>query len=184
MSGAPEVSLPVFSGLQSGTLHAFSEGMKNSRLTQTLSIAFCSIAATAKFSLGAEASDTESLRRIVVSLSQKQLALWEGDSVIKVYEVSVGKSSTPSPVGSFEIVNRIDHPTWYGHGRPVPPGARNPLGTRWIGLSKAGYGIHGTNEPDSIGKAASHGCIRMRNHDVEELFVLVKPGMKVEFIDF
>jgi L,D-transpeptidase ErfK/SrfK len=156
--------------------------MKNSKLTQTIWIGFWLIAATARVLFGADAPTKP--RHILISIPQKQLTLFEGDSVVKVYDVAVGKPSTPSPVGSFEIVNRIDHPTWYGHGRPVAPGVYNPLGTRWIGLSKAGYGIHGTNEPDSIGKAASHGCIRMRNQDVEELFGLVEPGLTVELVGF
>jgi lipoprotein-anchoring transpeptidase ErfK/SrfK len=62
----------------------------------------------------------------------------------------------------------------------VGPGKNNPLGTRWMGLGYKGYGIHGTNVPSSIGKAASHGCIRMRQHDVEELFALVDVGTTVE----
>jgi lipoprotein-anchoring transpeptidase ErfK/SrfK len=62
----------------------------------------------------------------------------------------------------------------------VPPGKGNPLGTRWIGISKKGYGIHGTNSPKSIGRAASLGCIRLRNEDVEELFEMVSVGDAVE----
>ena len=62
----------------------------------------------------------------------------------------------------------------------IPPGKANPLGTRWIGLSRKGYGIHGTNNPRSIGRRASHGCIRMRNRDVEELFEMVAVGDRVE----
>lgn len=104
--------------------------------------------------------------------------------MLKTYPVAIGKPSTPSPLGSYRIVNQIDHPTWCAHGNSVAPGPQNPLGTRWIGLSKSGYGIHGTNEPDSIGKAISHGCIRMRNKDVEELFALVAPGLTVELIGF
>ena len=156
--------------------------MKNSKLTQTLWIAFWLIAATNKVMFGADAPSKN--RHIVISIPQKQLTLFEGDSIVKTYDVAVGKPSTPSPFGSYAIVNQIDHPIWYGHGKPVAPGPHNPLGTRWIGLSKSGYGIHGTNQPDSIGKAASHGCIRMRNQDVEELYSLVEPGLTVELIDF
>jgi L,D-transpeptidase ErfK/SrfK len=101
------------------------------------------------------------------------------DEVIKVYDAAVGAPSTPSPVGEFRIVTRIAHPTWYTPGKVVPPGKNNPLGTRWLGLSASGYGIHGTNAPSSIGNAASHGCIRMRNRDVEELFELVDVGVRV-----
>jgi hypothetical protein len=58
----------------------------------------------------------------------------------------------------------------------VPPGRNNPIGTRWIGLNANGYGIHGTNDPGSVGKAASHGCIRMRNRDIEQFFAMVRAG--------
>ncbi len=119
-------------------------------------------------------------RRIVVSFPDRKLAVVEGDRVIKVYDIAVGKASTPSPAGEFQIVNHIANPTWYGPGKVVGPGPGNPVGTRWMGLSASGYGIHGTNAPGSIGKAASHGCIRMRNRDVEELFELVGVGVTVE----
>lgn len=119
-------------------------------------------------------------RRIVISIPDRKLVLLEGDRVIKVYDTAVGKRSTPTPAGEFEVINRVPHPTWYATGKAVPAGPKNPLGTRWLGLSVKGYGIHGTNVPTSIGKAASHGCIRMRNRDVEELFELVSVGVKVE----
>jgi lipoprotein-anchoring transpeptidase ErfK/SrfK len=119
-------------------------------------------------------------RRIVISLADRKLALLEGERVLKVYDVAVGKASTPSPRGSFVIVNHVEHPTWFGPAGPIAPGPRNPLGTRWMGLSAHGYGIHGTNAPGSIGKAASHGCIRMRRQDLEELFGLVGVGTPVE----
>lgn len=125
-------------------------------------------------------AQTRPQHRIVISIADRKLVLLEGDHVLKTYEIAVGKRATPSPEGRFEVVNRIPNPIWCAGGRVVRPGKRNPLGTRWIGLSKKGYGIHGTNEPGSIGKAASHGCIRMRNRDVEELFELVETGAPVE----
>ena len=121
-------------------------------------------------------------RRIVVSIPDHKLALIEGDRVLRVYDIAVGKASTPSPEGAFRVVTRIAHPTYYHAGKVVGPGTSNPLGTRWLGLSVAGYGIHGTNVPQSIGKHASHGCIRMRNRDVEELFELVPVGVTVELL--
>jgi|SRR5579871_1001856 len=127
-----------------------------------------------------ETQDNKSTRRIVVSFPDRKLALIEGSTVIKVYDIAVGKPSTPSPAGEFQIINHIANPTWYGPDKIVGPGANNPVGTRWMGLSVKGYGIHGTNAPASIGKAASHGCIRMRNRDVEELFELVGVGVTVE----
>lgn len=115
-------------------------------------------------------------REIVVSIPDRKLALLEDGEVVKVYPVAVGKASTPSPTGDFAIVNRLTSPTYYHKGQVIPPGAANPLGTRWIGLNQKGYGIHGTNAPRSIGKAASHGCIRMAKADLEELFTMVRPG--------
>jgi L,D-transpeptidase catalytic domain len=94
-------------------------------------------------------------RRIVVSIPDHKLALLEGDRVLRVYDIAVGKVSTPSPEGAFRVVTRIAHPTYYHAGKVVGPGKSNPLGTRWLGLSVAGYGIHGTNVPQSIGQHAS-----------------------------
>jgi lipoprotein-anchoring transpeptidase ErfK/SrfK len=119
-------------------------------------------------------------RRIVVSIPDRALALVEDGRVVKIYPVAVGAAATPSPTGRFTVIGRISHPTWYGPGKVVPPGKSNPLGPRWIGLSRRGYGIHGTSNPRSIGRAASHGCIRMHNSDVEELFGLVSVGDAVE----
>src|ERR1700676_2726309 len=118
--------------------------------------------------------------RIVVSIPDRKLVLMNGDRAVRIYDVAVGKASTPSPQGEFRIINRIPNPAWYTVGKVVAPGKGNPLGTRWMGLSARGYGIHGTNAPKSIGKAASHGCIRMRAADLEELFDLVSVGVVVE----
>lgn len=118
--------------------------------------------------------------RIVVSIPDRKLVLFEGDAVKKIYDVAVGKASTPTPEGEFHIINHVPNPTYYGTGVVVAPGKNNPLGTRWMGLSVKGYGIHGTNVPSSIGKAASHGCIRMRKQDLEELFEMVNVGVTVE----
>ena len=130
----------------------------------------------------AAANESPATRRIVISIPDHKLTLLEGDKVLRVYAVATGKLSTPSPEGEFRVVNRVAHPTWFSPHGVVKPGPANPLGTRWMGLSAAGYGIHGTNAPDSIGKYASHGCIRMRNRDVEELFKLVPVGTPVELI--
>jgi len=122
-------------------------------------------------------------RRIVVSIPDRKLAVLEGDRTIRIFETAVGAPKSPSPTGVYQIVNSIADPTWYTKGKIVPPGKCNPLGTRWLGLSRKGYGIHGTNRPDSIGHNASHGCIRMRNREVEELFKMVAVGDQVELYD-
>jgi lipoprotein-anchoring transpeptidase ErfK/SrfK len=115
-------------------------------------------------------------RKIVVSLADRKLAVMEAGHVVKIFSTAVGAPASPSPAGSYEIVNRLADPTWYGTGKVVPPGKSNPIGTRWMGLSAKGYGIHGTNVPSSIGHNVSHGCIRLRNDDVEELFDMVAVG--------
>ncbi len=129
-------------------------------------------------------SDTvaSTARRIVVSISDRRLALVEGGRVIKIYRTAVGAPKSPSPLGTYEIVNRLSHPTYFAPGKVIPPGPANPLGTRWLGLSLDGYGIHGTNQPRSIGRAVSHGCVRLRNEDIEDLFLRVRPGDQVEII--
>ncbi|HJX83447.1 MAG TPA: L,D-transpeptidase [Candidatus Angelobacter sp.] len=116
------------------------------------------------------------VRQIVISIPDRQLALLEDGAVVKVYPIAVGKPSTPSPAGDFTVINRATNPTYRHKGQVVPPGKSNPVGTRWMGLSLKGYGIHGTNVQSSIGKAASHGCFRMKKKDVEELFALVRVG--------
>ncbi len=121
-------------------------------------------------------------REIVVSLEDRKLALIENGEVKKVYTVAVGKPSTPSPEGTFTIRRRVVNPIYHHDGKTVLPGANNPVGTRWMGLSKPGYGIHGTNEPRSIGKAASHGCIRMAKADLEEFYQMVAVGDTVHLI--
>jgi lipoprotein-anchoring transpeptidase ErfK/SrfK len=119
-------------------------------------------------------------RRILVSIRDRKLALLEGDRLVKVYPVAVGAKVSPSPTGEFKIVNRVVKPTYYQPGTVIASGPRNPLGSRWIGLNQKSYGIHGTNAPRSIGKAASHGCIRMAKADLEELFEQVRAGDTVE----
>ncbi len=119
---------------------------------------------------------TPQTRQIVVSIPDHKLALIENGEVKKVYSVATGRNQTPSPAGDFKVVHRVTNPTYYHRGRQVEPGPDNPVGTRWIGLDERGYGIHGTNIPSSIGKSASHGCIRMARRDLEEFFEMVRPG--------
>jgi len=119
-------------------------------------------------------------RRIVVSIADRKLAVLADDRVVRIFPTAVGAPESPSPVGVYKIVNGIPDPTWYHKGKIIGPGKENPLGTRWLGLSVKGYGIHGTNVPSSIGHNASHGCVRLRNKDVEELFRMVDVGDQVE----
>jgi lipoprotein-anchoring transpeptidase ErfK/SrfK len=115
-------------------------------------------------------------RQVLVSLPDRKLAVLEDGRLLKAFPVAVGAQVSPSPAGEFRIINRLTNPTYYYPGTVIPPGPANPLGSRWIGLNLKGYGIHGTNAPRSIGKAASHGCIRLAKRDLEQLFDLLRVG--------
>ncbi|KMM38497.1 L,D-transpeptidase family protein [Guptibacillus hwajinpoensis] len=103
---------------------------------------------------------------IYVSLKNRTLSLLKNGSVIKVYPVGVGRMLHETPSGNFIIINKA----------PNPGG---PFGTMWMSISKIHYGIHGTNDPSSIGKYVSRGCIRMQNSDVEELAMTIPIGTSV-----
>jgi lipoprotein-anchoring transpeptidase ErfK/SrfK len=115
-------------------------------------------------------------RQIIISIADRQLAIIDHGQVLKTYPIAVGARGTPSPDGDFVIINHAKDPIYRGGDMEIPPGKDNPLGTRWMGLSLKGYGIHGTNVQSSVGKAVSHGCFRMRKQDVEELYTLVQVG--------
>jgi lipoprotein-anchoring transpeptidase ErfK/SrfK len=152
------------------------------KLAAILMLAVAQASAEEKAAKAAKASQKIETRRIVVSITEHKLMLFDGDRVVKTYQTASGKPTTPSPTGEFVVANMVANPAYRAHGQSVDPGPKNPVGTRWIGLSIKGYAIHGTNAPNSIGKDASHGCIRMRNKDVEELFALVAVGVPVQLI--
>ena len=110
--------------------------------------------------------------RIVIDLDARRLQLTRHGTIIKTWPVAVGKPDTPTPIGNWLIVQK---------SVLAPPGI---FGTRWMRLSIpwGSYGIHGTNNPNSIGSQSSHGCIRLLNRDVEELYDLVQPGTSVSII--
>lgn len=120
---------------------------------------------------------------IVVDKSQNRLLLTTNDQFVKGYTVSTGKENS-TPVGTFKIVNKLKDPVWYKQGAVVPPDSpENILGSRWLGLDKEGYGIHGTTEPQNIGLQVTAGCVRMANQDVEELYAIVPVGTEVTIVD-
>ncbi|MDI6822245.1 MAG: L,D-transpeptidase family protein [Actinomycetota bacterium] len=125
--------------------------------------------------------------RIVIQVSKRALYLYQGENLLKVYPIAVGRRSFPTPIGHFRIIRRDINPTWYPPGwadvrHPIPPGPGNPLGNRRLLLSNPMYGIHGTNRPSSIGKAVTHGCIRMYPSDILELFDAVSVGTPVDMV--
>jgi lipoprotein-anchoring transpeptidase ErfK/SrfK len=126
-----------------------------------------------------ELPSDHSQRVALVSIPDRKLAVLDGDQIIATFPVAVGAAVSPSPTGEFQITSRVANPTYYHSGKVIPHGKDNPLGTRWLGLSQKGYGIHGTNAPSSVGHAASHGCIRLRNRDMERLYSMLRLGDSV-----
>jgi len=120
---------------------------------------------------------------VVVDKSQNILTLKSDGNILKTYRVSTGKDFS-TPTGNFTIRNKITDPTWYTVGSVVGPGSpNNILGSRWMGISKQGYGIHGTTESKSIGKQVTAGCVRMTNPEVEELYSILPAGAEVVIVD-
>jgi L,D-transpeptidase catalytic domain len=123
---------------------------------------------------------------IVIRRGSHRLYLYRGSQYWTTFGVAVGMPQYPTPLGSFSIVSKQRNPWWYppsaswaAGASPIPPGPGNPLGTRWMGLSRGGVGIHGTPDSASIGYSASHGCIRMRIPQAEWLFERVRVGTPV-----
>jgi lipoprotein-anchoring transpeptidase ErfK/SrfK len=123
---------------------------------------------------------------IVIRRGSNVLTLYNGMKVVRKFGVATGQAVYPTPLGRFQIVVKWKNPWWYPPSspwaqgeKPVPPGPGNPLGTRWMGLSAPGVGIHGTPQDGSIGYSLSHGCIRMHIPQAEWLFQHVEVGTPV-----
>ncbi len=111
------------------------------------------------------------------------LILKSNEEVFKTYIVATGEDNS-TPVGTFTIVEKLIDPTWYSAGAVIPPDSPdNVLGTRWLGFDLSGYGIHGTTEPESLGKQVTQGCVRLSNADVEELYIIIPKGTEVIIVD-
>jgi lipoprotein-anchoring transpeptidase ErfK/SrfK len=127
---------------------------------------------------------------IVIHRGSNRLYLYNGAHLVRVFPVATGQAAWPTPLGHFQIVVKQKNPWWFpptqdswaAGAKPVPPGPGNPLGTRWMGLSAPGVGIHGTDEPWSIGHSESHGCIRMQVPSAEWLYNRVQVGTPVFII--
>jgi L,D-transpeptidase ErfK/SrfK len=125
--------------------------------------------------------------RLVLKRSQRRVFVYKNDKVINSYPVAVGKPGWETPLGEFKVLTKELNPIFksFKTGRVIPPGPDNPLGVRWIGIWTDGatqLGFHGTNEPELIGQAVSHGCIRMLNKDVVKLYTQVKDGTAVQIV--
>jgi lipoprotein-anchoring transpeptidase ErfK/SrfK len=129
-------------------------------------------------------------KAIIVDESRRTVRLYSGARVEKGYRCAVGQPRYPTPKGTFKIIAKAMNPAWHNPGSDwarsmpayIPPGPSNPLGTRALYLNVSGIRIHGTNKISSIGTAASHGCIRMANSDIENLYPRVPVGIPVFII--
>jgi hypothetical protein len=130
--------------------------------------------------------DTDALgMRLIVKLSKRRVYLYKRDQVVASYPIAIGKTGWETPVGEYKVFNMEKNPIFksFKSGRVIKPGPDNPLGVRWIGIwtdGKTQLGFHGTNEPELIGHAVSHGCIRMLNKDVTALFDQIAIGTPVK----
>jgi lipoprotein-anchoring transpeptidase ErfK/SrfK len=127
--------------------------------------------------------------RLEIQLSRRRVVLYDGESMIKSYPIAVGRPGWETPKGTYKVLQKIKNPAWIHplqKGVVIPGGdPENPLGRYWIGFwtnGKNWIGFHGTPNPESVGKAASHGCIRMLNSDVEDLFQRVSLGTPVKVV--
>mgnify|MGYP001185764056 CR=1 FL=1 len=120
---------------------------------------------------------------VIVDKSLNTLALKADEEILKVYTISTGRGGN-TPVGKFTIETKVVDPPWYTAQGVIPSDSpKNVLGSRWLGFSETGYGIHGTVDPDSIGQPVTAGCVRMYNKDVEELYKIVPLKTEVTVVE-
>ncbi len=139
----------------------------------------------------APSGDTAGSRRVIVDVREKVLQVFENGQIIAAFPITPGSSAHPAPTGEWRIVGAVPWP-WYRYDDGVlnrgertddfynlPPGPNNPVGVLWAGLNRPGVGIHGTPVPDTIGRAGSHGCIRLSNWDAATFYTLITKGTPV-----
>lgn len=125
--------------------------------------------------------------QLVLSLSSRTLEMRSPDEAPVTYKVAIGQDDWQTPAGDFKVTHKLENPAWQHPitHETIEPGPDNPLGTRWIGFwsnGQAEIGFHGTNQEELIGEAVSHGCVRMRNQDIEALYQQVEVGTSVQVI--
>jgi lipoprotein-anchoring transpeptidase ErfK/SrfK len=125
---------------------------------------------------------------LIIRLKERKVYVYKGSQIVATYPVAIGKKDRETPTGEWQVMETIVNPGWtnFNTGKMMSPGKNNPLGSRWIGFwtdGKDTIGLHGTNKPDSIGKAVSNGCVRMYDRDVQALYPLVKVGTIVRVVE-
>jgi lipoprotein-anchoring transpeptidase ErfK/SrfK len=139
-------------------------------------------------SLAQAARAAEEEMRLEISLSQRRVTLYRGTSSIKTYPIAIGRAGWETPTGTFAVRQMQENPVWihpFTNERISNRDPRNPLGSRWIGFWTDGHnwiGFHGTTDTASVGRAVSHGCIRMHNADIEALFSQIDIGTPVTVV--
>jgi len=116
----------------------------------------------------------------VVDLSDFEITIHSHGYYVASYKIGIGQKGQSTPIGEFKVGEKLENPTYYPQGEPVVSAddPKNPLGEHWLSIGD-GYGIHGTIDPGSIGRAASKGCIRMRNEDIEQVYDMLSVGSTV-----
>jgi L,D-transpeptidase ErfK/SrfK len=122
--------------------------------------------------------------RLVLKISERKVYVYQGNQLKASYPVAVGRAGWETPTGSFQVREMVQNPGWTNPftGEVMPPGSESPLGERWIEFWTDGnnvIGFHGTPDRDSVGRAASHGCVRMLNEDIRQLYAIVQLGTPV-----
>jgi len=138
-------------------------------------------------SLGNSRTATTATRtetRLLLNLKKRRVFVYQGQKIIASYPVAIGRRGWETPTGQFRVIQMVREPVWEHPftGQLVPSGKNNPLGARWIGFWTDGanfIGFHGTPQENLIGRAVSHGCVRMRDRDIKALFEKVKIGTSV-----
>ena len=134
---------------------------------------------------------TTQYRQLVINLPELRLYFFDYDgTTVQTFPIGIGDEGWETPVGSYRIVEKREHPTWYipeslqekYQKKTIPPGPENPLGNYFMRLSARSYGIHGTNMPWGVGRLVSHGCIRCYPEHIELLYPQVKVGTRLEII--
>ncbi|MFM7474691.1 MAG: L,D-transpeptidase [Microcystis aeruginosa] len=127
---------------------------------------------------------TRTETRLLLNLKKRRVFVYQGQKIIASYRVAIGRPGWETPTGQFRVIQMVREPVWEHPftGQLVPSGKNNPLGARWIGFWTDGanfIGFHGTPQENLIGRAVSHGCVRMRDRDIKALFEKVKIGTSV-----
>ncbi|NEP90657.1 MAG: L,D-transpeptidase [Okeania sp. SIO2C2] len=121
---------------------------------------------------------------LVIKLSDRRVYIYQDEQLKTSYPIAIGREGWETPSGTYKVMQKIPNPSWKHPftGEIIPPGPENPLGERWIGFWTDGtnyIGFHGTPDEETVGQAASHGCVRMLNQDVLALFEKVAIGTTV-----